>query len=113
MALITARPSSISLPLSRLALSWLNPLLLLPVRLSPLYVDMSSSDSFYMLSCAFLQLFGWDIGTLWETCNKKLILALLGAGKLGEAFESYRSAVGASDEATKASLHTWILSESP
>jgi tetratricopeptide (TPR) repeat protein len=58
---------------------------------------------------AFTVLFGWDIGALWQTSNKKLILALLGAGRLGEAFESYRSAVSASDEATKASLHTWIL----
>ncbi|KAG2038866.1 WD40-repeat-containing domain protein [Suillus americanus] len=58
---------------------------------------------------AFTVLFGWDIGSLWETSNKKLILALLGAGKLGEAFESYRFAMDTSDEATKTSLHSWVL----
>jgi len=59
-----------------------------------------------------LQLFGWDIGALWKTSNKKLILALLAAGRLGEAFESYRFAMDASNEATKTSLHSWVLSES-
>ncbi|KAG2127419.1 hypothetical protein BD769DRAFT_1775949 [Suillus cothurnatus] len=57
----------------------------------------------------FTLLFGWDIDTLWQTSNKKLILALLGAGKLGEAFESYRFAMNASNEATKANLHSWVL----
>ncbi|KAG2140211.1 uncharacterized protein EDB93DRAFT_682353 [Suillus bovinus] len=61
---------------------------------------------------AFTVLFGWDIEALWETSNRQLILALLGAGRLGEAFESYRFAMNASDEATKTSLHSWILSES-
>jgi len=59
-----------------------------------------------------LQLFGWDIDALWQTSNEKLILALLGAGRLGEAFESYRFAMNASDEATQTSLHSWVLSES-
>lgn len=58
---------------------------------------------------AFTVLFGWDIEALWQTSNKKLILALLGAGMLGEAFESYRFAMDASDEATKTSLRSWIL----
>jgi tetratricopeptide (TPR) repeat protein len=57
----------------------------------------------------FTLLFGWDIDTLWQTSNKKLILALLGAGKLGDAFESYRFAMNASNEATKANLHSWVL----
>ncbi|KAG2093760.1 uncharacterized protein F5147DRAFT_820941 [Suillus discolor] len=50
---------------------------------------------------AFTVLFGWDIESLWETSNKQLILALLRAGKLGEAFESYRFAMTASDKATR------------
>jgi tetratricopeptide (TPR) repeat protein len=58
---------------------------------------------------AFTVLFGWDIGALWKTSNKKLILALLAAGRLGEAFESYRFAMDASNEATKTSLHSWVL----
>jgi tetratricopeptide (TPR) repeat protein len=58
---------------------------------------------------AFTVLFGWNIGALWKTSNKKLILALLAAGRLGEAFESYRFAMDASNEATKTSLHSWVL----
>jgi tetratricopeptide (TPR) repeat protein len=58
---------------------------------------------------AFTVLFGWDIDALWQTSNEKLILALLGAGRLGEAFESYRFAMNASDEATQTSLHSWVL----
>ncbi|KAG2114211.1 uncharacterized protein F5147DRAFT_19324 [Suillus discolor] len=61
---------------------------------------------------AFTVLFGWDIEALWEASNKKLILALLRAGRLGEAFQSYRFAMNASDEATKTGLHSWILSKS-
>ncbi|KAG2336595.1 hypothetical protein BDR05DRAFT_1005727 [Suillus weaverae] len=55
---------------------------------------------------AFTVLFRWDIVALWQTSNKKLILALLDAGKLREAFESYRFTMDASDEATKTSLHS-------
>ncbi|KAG2359701.1 hypothetical protein BDR07DRAFT_1414469 [Suillus spraguei] len=61
---------------------------------------------------AFTVLFGWDIEQLWLTSNQNLIKALLGAGKLGEAFESYRIAMNASDKATMSSLHSWVLSES-
>ncbi|KIK32920.1 hypothetical protein CY34DRAFT_18718 [Suillus luteus UH-Slu-Lm8-n1] len=60
---------------------------------------------------AFTVLFGWDNQTLWQPSNKKLILALLGAGMLGETFESYRFAVDASNETTKTSLHCWVSSE--
>ncbi|KAG2127425.1 hypothetical protein BD769DRAFT_1460493, partial [Suillus cothurnatus] len=57
----------------------------------------------------FTLLFGWDIDALWQTSNKKLILVLLGAGKLGEAFESYHFTMNASNKATKANLHSWVL----
>lgn len=43
--------------------------------------------------------------------NQKLILALLGDGMLGEAFESYRLAMDASDETTKTNLQSCVLSE--
>jgi tetratricopeptide (TPR) repeat protein len=61
---------------------------------------------------AFTVLFGWELESLWQTANKKLCLALLRARRLGEAFESYRYGMDASDEATRASLHAWILSVS-
>ncbi|KAG1735655.1 hypothetical protein EDD22DRAFT_924654 [Suillus occidentalis] len=57
----------------------------------------------------FTVLFGWNIETLWQMSNQKLILTLLGAGMLGEAFESYRFAMDASDETTKTNLQSWVL----
>ncbi|KAG1804852.1 uncharacterized protein HD556DRAFT_485881 [Suillus plorans] len=58
---------------------------------------------------AFTVLFGWDIAALWSTSNKRLIRALLGAGRLGEAFESYRFAMDASADITKTNLRSWAL----
>ncbi|KAG1906278.1 uncharacterized protein F5891DRAFT_557293 [Suillus fuscotomentosus] len=58
---------------------------------------------------AFTVLFGWDIAALWPTSNKRLIRALLRAGRLGEAFESYRFAVDASADITKTNLRAWAL----
>lgn len=59
---------------------------------------------------AFTVLFGWELESLWQTANEKLCLALLKAGRLGEAFESYRYGMDASDEATRAGLRAWIFS---
>ncbi|KAG2341600.1 WD40 repeat-like protein, partial [Suillus weaverae] len=53
---------------------------------------------------AFTLLFGWELESLWQTSNEKLCLALLKSGRLGEAFESYRYGMDASDEATRAGL---------
>lgn len=59
---------------------------------------------------AFTVLFGWELESLWQTANEKLCFALLKATTLGIAFESYRYAMDASDEATRAGLRAWILS---
>lgn len=56
-------------------------------------------------------LFGWDLETLWQIANGQLCLALVRAGRLAEAFESYRSMIDASDEITKASLRAWFSSQ--
>lgn len=42
-------------------------------------------------------LFGWDLETLWQIANRQLCLALVQAGKLAEAFESYRSMMDTSN----------------
>lgn len=112
MTRITMKLSSTSLPLSRLALSWLNQPLLLHARLSPWYVDMMQLHIFFMSKCTFLQLFGWELESLWQTANEKLCFALLKAGRLGEAFESYKYGMDASDEATRSGLRAWIFSKS-
>lgn len=57
----------------------------------------------------FTVLFGWYLKSLWQTANKQQCVALLRAGRLGEALESYLSMINASDEAAKASLRDWFL----
>ncbi|KAG2349765.1 hypothetical protein BDR05DRAFT_252598 [Suillus weaverae] len=52
-------------------------------------------------------LFGWDLKNLWQTANQKRCSALLRAGRLGEALESYRYMMDMSDEITKASCLDW------
>ncbi|KAG2137113.1 uncharacterized protein EDB93DRAFT_1253727 [Suillus bovinus] len=48
-------------------------------------------------------LFGWDLKQLWQIASQKRCDALLHAGRLREAHESYRYMMDVSDEATKAS----------
>jgi WD40 repeat protein len=56
----------------------------------------------------FTVLFGWDLESLWQTANKQQCVALIRAGRLGEALESYLSMMNASDETAKASLRAWF-----
>ncbi|KAG1785217.1 WD40-repeat-containing domain protein [Suillus plorans] len=58
---------------------------------------------------AFTVLFGWELESLWQTANEKLCFALLKAGRLGEALESYKYGMDASDEATRSGLRAWIF----
>lgn len=55
----------------------------------------------------FVVLFGWDLESLWQTANENLCHALLRAGRLPEALESYRYMMDMSDETTKANCHHW------
>ncbi|OJA09466.1 hypothetical protein AZE42_07148 [Rhizopogon vesiculosus] len=50
-----------------------------------------------------MQLFGWDLKSLWKTSNQKRCLALLRAERLAEAHEAYRYMIDMSDEAMLAS----------
>ncbi|KAG0696209.1 hypothetical protein DFH29DRAFT_212618 [Suillus ampliporus] len=52
-------------------------------------------------------LFGWDLKILWQTTNQKRCHALLQAGKLEEAVESYRYMMDMSDDSTKADCLHW------
>jgi hypothetical protein len=49
-----------------------------------------------------VQLFGWDLKSLWLTAHQKLCHALLLAGKLQSAAKIYRHVMVSSDENTKA-----------
>jgi hypothetical protein len=53
----------------------------------------------------FLQLFGWDLRTLWHTANQQQCYALFRAGSFGAAIESYQSTMDKTDDDMKAGLH--------
>ncbi|OJA07541.1 hypothetical protein AZE42_08515, partial [Rhizopogon vesiculosus] len=57
----------------------------------------------------FLQLFGCDFTSLWQTANQKRCHALLRAGKLAAVFEAYQYMVDMSDETTRASCLKWSI----
>ncbi|KAG2047946.1 WD40 repeat-like protein [Suillus hirtellus] len=71
-------------------------------------VDNSDATIFLFL-IEFSCLFGWELESLWQTANEKLCFSLLKAGRPGEAFESYKYGMGASDEATRSGLRAWIF----
>jgi len=62
-----------------------------------------------MLSMYFLQLFGCDFTSLWQTANQKRCHALLRAGRLVEVFDAVQFMADMSDEATKASFLDWSI----
>jgi hypothetical protein len=101
-----------SLPLLTLAVSFRNRQFILRTRNLPWYVGVVQPKIILVLNRAFLQLFGWDLESLWQTANKQQCVALIRAGRLGEALESYLSMMNASDETAKASLRAWFSSQS-
>ena len=64
---------------------------------------------FSVLSMCFLQLFGCDFTSLWQTANKKRCHALLRAGRLVEVFDAVQYMADMSDEAMKASFLDWSI----
>lgn len=70
------------------------------------------NSAIHLMYEELIVLFGWDLETLWQIANRQLCLALVRAGRLAEAFESYRSMIDASNEVTKASLRAWFSSQS-
>ncbi|KAG2362525.1 hypothetical protein BDR07DRAFT_1026955 [Suillus spraguei] len=58
----------------------------------------------------FTELFGWNLKSLWQTTIQQRCLALLNAGRHGEALESYHSVMEKSDKTIKASLRAWFSS---
>jgi hypothetical protein len=60
----------------------------------------------------FYKLFGWDLKSMWQTANQKRCDALLLAGRLTEAHESYRYMMDMSNEIMKASCFDWSTGKS-
>lgn len=63
---------------------------------------------YFMLNCVLVQLFGWDLKSLWQTANQQRCHALVRSGKVGAAFEAYRYMMEVSDEPTKAIFRAWV-----
>jgi tetratricopeptide (TPR) repeat protein len=61
----------------------------------------------------FIVLFGWNLKSLWQTAMQKHCRALITAGRIGAAVESYQSLMNKSDETTKASLRAWFSGNPP
>ncbi|KAG2127933.1 uncharacterized protein EDB93DRAFT_1109118 [Suillus bovinus] len=56
----------------------------------------------------FVMLFGWDLKSLWQNANQKQCRALLRAGRIAAAIESYQSTMDKSGEDMKARLGAWF-----
>lgn len=74
---------------------------------------VNASASFHQLAIhsthkEFIVLFGWNLKSLWQTAIQQQCRALIRAGRIGAAVESYQSLMDKSDESTKASLRAWF-----
>lgn len=54
-----------------------------------------------------MQLFGWNLKSLWQTANQYRCRALLKSGRLGEAMESHQYMMDMIDENTRARCLNW------
>ncbi|KAG2351824.1 hypothetical protein BDR07DRAFT_1500169 [Suillus spraguei] len=61
---------------------------------------------------SLVQLFGWDLKSLWLTTHQKRCQAFLSSRKANEALESYTSMMNNIDETTKASCLDWSTGKS-
>ncbi|KAG2337645.1 TPR-like protein, partial [Suillus weaverae] len=66
-------------------------------------------DAYIMLfiTGCLVQLFGWDLKSLWQKAHQKRCDALLLAGKLQDAVKSYQHMMDTSDDITKAKCLDW------
>ncbi|KIK42089.1 hypothetical protein CY34DRAFT_805300 [Suillus luteus UH-Slu-Lm8-n1] len=76
----------------------------------------SSSESTCSAICTeyedFIVLFGWDLKLVWQIANQRRCDAILQAGEIREALESYRYMMDMSDEATRLNCLAWSISKS-
>lgn len=62
------------------------------------------------MTCA-LQLFGWDLDSLWQTIHQRRCDAFLRTDQVIEAIEAYQYMMRMIDEAEKTSCLGWSTSE--
>ncbi|KAG0697842.1 hypothetical protein DFH29DRAFT_1020728, partial [Suillus ampliporus] len=72
----------------------------------------SSKSDIHSTYADLVVLFGWDLKPLWKIANQKRCHALLQAGRLEEALESFQYMMDKSDETTKASCLDWTTGKS-
>jgi hypothetical protein len=65
-----------------------------------------------MLNYVLVQLFGWDLKSLWQIANQQRCYALIRGCQFGAALESYRYMMDMSDEPTKAIFLAWAPGKS-
>jgi len=105
---VTKKPLTISLLPSTQVFYHLNEQPILNMKYLWWCVHMVQPKMFFMLKCVMIvQLFGWDLQSLWQSANQKRCHALLMAGRLSEAHKAYRYMMDMSDEVTKASCLDW------
>jgi hypothetical protein len=108
---VTMKLLATSLWLSRWTFSHLDRLFILDMTTLWWYVDMQLKI-FHVQLGALLQLFGWDLASLWMTANQKRCHALLQAGELWEAIGSYQYIMDVGDITTKADALDWSTGKS-
>jgi hypothetical protein len=72
------------------------------------YADLTQPKFFPSSTTCFLQLFGWNLKSLWHTANQQQCYALFRAGSFGAAIESYQSIMDKVDDDMKADLRAWF-----
>jgi hypothetical protein len=114
---VTTKQLITSLLLSTAALSYLNRQFILNTRFSWWCVDIIQSTCLSCSAVCSVQLFGWNLKSLWQTANQKRCHALLRAGRLEESYEAYRCIMDTSDKTTTTSFRDWSrdwsISKSP
>jgi hypothetical protein len=105
----TTKLLNTSLPPSMLALSFTKCQFIQCMKNLSWCVDMMQPKILFILNCTFLQLFGWDLKSLWQKANQQQCRALFQSGSFGAAIEVYESIMDNIDEDMKADLHTWFI----
>ncbi|KAG2055120.1 WD40 repeat-like protein, partial [Suillus hirtellus] len=72
------------------------------------YADMTQPNIISCSPACFLQLFGWDLKSLWHTANQQQCYALFRTNSYRSALESYQSMMDKIDEDMKADLCAWF-----
>lgn len=110
---VTPKRLTTLLPLSKLVLVRLNQPFYPNIWTLWWYVNIMQLEICFVSSkFVLMQLFGWDLKSLWQTANENLCHTLLLAGRLPEAIESYRCMMDGSDDTTKASCLRWSAGKS-